>query len=49
MVFWKDSIDFNRIIVKQQDRVDNRGSVSNFTSSPDRKRASSKKIADDAI
>ena len=51
MVFWKDSVDFNRIIVKQQDKVDNRGSLSGgtFASSPDRKRAASKKAADDVI
>lgn len=50
MVFWKDSVDFNRIIVKQQDRVDNRGSMgATLGSSPDRKRAVSKKLADEAI
>ena len=48
MVFWKDSVDFNRIIVKQQDKVDNRGSTT-YGSSPDRKRAASKKAADEAI
>lgn len=47
MVFWKDSLDFNRIIKKQQDQVDTRGGAGG---SPDRRRATSyKKAADDAI
>lgn len=47
MVFWKDSVDFNRIIKKQSDKGETRST--SFGSSPDRKRAASKKAADEAI
>ena len=50
LVFWKDSLDFNRIIKQQQDQVENRGGPSSYSASPDRKRAPSyKKAADEAI
>ena len=49
LVFWKDSLDFNRIIKQQRDQVDPRGGAS-FSGSPDRKRTTySKKAAEEAI
>lgn len=49
LVFWKDSLDFNRIIKQQRDQVDPRGG-SSFAGSPDRKRTTySKKAAEEAI
>jgi hypothetical protein len=51
LVFWKDSLDFNRIIKQQQDQVENRNAgSSSFVGSPDRKRNPSyKRAADEAI
>lgn len=51
LVFWKDSLDFNRIIKQHQDHVESRGPASqSFSASPDRKRNPSyKKAADEAI
>ena len=49
LVFWKDSLDFTRIIKQQRDQVDPRGG-SSFAGSPDRKRSTySKKAAEEAI
>ena len=48
IVFWKDSLDFNRIIKQQNDRVQPKGG--NAFGSPDRMRAPNyKKNADKAI
>ena len=50
LVFWKDSLDFNRIIKKQMDLVENKGSSFNNVASPDRTRISTyRKVAEDAI
>ena len=50
LVFWKDSLDFNRIIKKQMDLVDNKGSSFANVASPDRTRISTyRKVAEDAI
>jgi hypothetical protein len=48
LVFWKDSLDFNRIIRKQQDHVESKSNAPGF--SPDKARASThRKAAEEAI
>ena len=49
LVFWKDSLDFNRIIKKQMDQVEPKAATA-YAGSPDRKRAATlKKNTDEAI
>jgi hypothetical protein len=49
LVFWKDSLDFNRIIRKQMDHVESKGAAG-ASGSPDRMRSTAyKKAAEEAI
>lgn len=50
LVFWKDSLDFNRIIRKQMDHVESRAGPAGAGGSPDRMRNTAyKKAAEEAI
>jgi len=50
LVFWKDSLDFNRIIVKQMDHVESKGNATHSGVSPDKNRITTyRKAAEDAI
>ncbi len=50
LVFWKDSLDFNRIIKKQMDYVETKSNAPGATGSPDKTRNTTyRKAAEDAI